>query len=141
MAGDLMARREYRSSFKCAEGGCKEMQWLVHDTRREQADAYRRQAEHPFRCTRHADPGKNLRPGNESRTVTLTAVRVLHRFRGEDVPGDYLDGLFWLAEGAERAGSGYTFGPGFNAHASDFPEGTRLVITAQILPPEETDHA
>lgn len=128
-----MARREYRSTFTCAEPGCKDTQFYIHDTRREQAGAYRRQAEKPFKCIRHAEPDKNLRPGNESRTTTLTAVRV--PLRGK--PGEYLDGLYWCAEGAERAGSGFTFGPGFNAHASDFPEGTRLVVTAQILPPEE----
>ena len=56
---------------------------------------------------------------------------------GQTAAGEprWLPGLFWRAEGA-GAGSGFTFGPGFNAHATDFPEGTRLVVTAQIEPVE-----
>jgi hypothetical protein len=61
-----MARREYRNTFTCAEPGCRETAFYVHSTRKDEADAYRRQRENPFRCSRHADPARNLRPGNES---------------------------------------------------------------------------
>jgi hypothetical protein len=131
--------REYRSAWQCAEPGCRDVQFLVHSTRRDEAAAYRRQHEKPYRCTRHADPDRNLRPGNEQARTVLTAVKVQSGRTGTGQPIE-LPGLFWRPEGA-GAGSGFTFGPGFNAHASDFPEGTRLVITAEILPPEHKEDA
>jgi hypothetical protein len=128
-----MASREYRSSWRCAEPGCRDVQFMTHSTRRDEADAYRRQHEKPYRCTRHAHPEQNLRPGNEHTRHVLTAVKVQSGRTGDGQPIE-LPGLFWRAEGA-GAGSGFTFGPGFTAHASDFPEGTRLVVTAQIETP------
>ena len=118
-----MARREYRSTFRCAEPECRETQWLVHDLRRDQAEAYRRQQEKPFKCSRHRKPEQNLRPGNERTAHVLVAIR-LH-----DLPH-----LFWVPEGG-TTGSGFSFGPGFTAHADDFPEGTRLVVTTEIQSP------
>lgn len=45
----------------------------------------------------------------------------------------YLDGLFWDKR------QGFTYGPGFKAYASDFPPGTKLIVTARIeLPAEES---
>ncbi len=127
-----MARREYRTTFRCAEPDCRETQFFIHETRRDQAEAYKRQREHPFRCTRHADPDKNLRPGNEIVRQVLVATRLKakrrHRMLDED---SWLPGLFWIPEGKDT-GSGFTRGPGFNAYAVDFPEGTRLVVTAEI---------
>jgi len=119
-----MARREYRTTFRCAEPGCSEVQFYVHSTRADESAAYRRQRERPFKCSRHRDPDKNLRPGNE-RTVSVLVATRLH-----DLPK-----LFWVPAGA-ATGSGIVFGAGcFNAHADDFPEGTRLVVTAEIQPP------
>ena len=116
-----MPRREYRSAFTCADPECKDTQFLVHYTIRDQNAAYARQHKNPYRCTRHADPDKYLRPGNEHTRYVAVATR-------------RPSGLYWVPEGA-ATGSGYAFGPGFNAHASDFPEGTRLVVTAQIEMP------
>jgi hypothetical protein len=84
-------------------------------------------------------PDLDLRPGNESARQVLVAARV----RGRRSPGTpkwepapRLPGLYWIREGA-AAGDGHVFGPGFNARASDFPEGTRLIVTAQIEMPAE----
>jgi hypothetical protein len=118
-----MARREYRTTFHCAEPGCREAQWLVHDLRRDQQAACDWQREHPFRCSRHRKPEQNLRPGNGRTTYVLVASR-LH-----DLPS-----LFWVPEDG-TTGSGYSYGPGFTAHADDFPEGTRLVVTTEIQSP------
>ena len=134
-----MARREYRNTFTCAEPGCHDTQFYVHDRRADQDAACKRQAEHPYRCTRHADPDRNLRPGNEStrRVLVASKVRAYQDPRRPEQEPRWLDGLYWHEEGSERGGSGFTHGPGFNAHASDFPEGTRLVVTAQIEIPQE----
>jgi hypothetical protein len=136
-----MPRREYRSRFNCAEPGCKEMQYYTHSTRADEKETYAYQQRSPFRCTRHAHPEQNLKPGNEQTRRVLVASRVKSDF--PDIPlyntdpdWPYLKGLFWLEEGKERGGNGFSFGPGFTAHASDFPEGSRLVVTAQIEMPE-----
>ena len=135
-----MPRGRHSLTVVCAESGCRETAWYEYPNLTEYREGVTRHK--GWKCTRHENPERNLRPGNESAAVTLTAVRVPKRgYRGEGIPGEFLNGLFWREEGRERGSSGYTFGPGFNAHASDFPEGTRLVITAQILPPEETDDA
>jgi hypothetical protein len=136
-----MPRREYRSAFKCAEPGCRDTQFLAHSTRADEKAAWQRQHEKPYRCTRHANPERNLRPGNERVTQVLVATRRRSvRMIGHDEEASWLPGLFWIPEGG-TTGSGFTFGDGYNAHASDFPEGTRLVVTAQIempaLVPEE----
>jgi hypothetical protein len=132
-----MARREYRSTFTCAEPACGATQFLVHGTRADEAAAWKRQHDKPYRCTRHADPERNLRPGNERVTHILVATRLrAARMTGHDEEASWLPGLFWTPEGG-TTGSGFTFGAGYNAHASDFPEGTRLVVTAQIEMPED----
>jgi hypothetical protein len=43
----------------------------------------------------------------------------------------WLPGLYWTPAGG-TTGSGFTHGDGYNAFASDFPEGTRLVVEARI---------
>jgi hypothetical protein len=82
-----------------------------------------------------------LRPGNEAAGMILVARRVPRRVRDRSVPegwrdDGYLPGLFWWPEGAERAMSGRVSGPGFTADAAEFPEGTRLEVTARITQPE-----
>ena len=60
---------------------------------------------------------------------------VAPHLRGIDLPGEvrHLDGLFWDKR------QGFTYGPGFKAYASDFPPGTKLIVTARIeLPSEES---
>ena len=137
-----MPRREYRASFKCAEPGCRETQFFAVSTRAEEAELYASQKRLPYRCTRHRNPEQYLRPGNEYVRHVLVATRVLSGFPdiplyNEDPDWPYLKGLFWRREGQERGGNGFAFGEGFTAHAADFPEGTRLVVTAQIELPAD----
>jgi hypothetical protein len=42
--------------------------------------------------------------------------------------------LYW---GKDEAWNGFSHGPGFKAFAEDFPAGTRLRITAEIIFPQE----
>jgi hypothetical protein len=131
-----MPRREYRASFKCAEPGCRDTRFFAVSTRAEEKEIYASQHRSPYRCSRHRDKDANLRPGNEQTRRVLIASKVpAAPIRGFPDAPRWLDGLFWLEEGKERAGSGFSFGPGFTAYASDFPEGTRLVVTAQIEMP------
>lgn len=130
-----MAGRERTTTIGCAEKGCRETKFHLYTSQRQYKEIWDWQNEHPWKCTRHADPDKVLRPDNLTTTHVLVASKV--RYSGDR----YLDGLFWLPEGAERGGSGFTHGPGFNAHASDFPEGTRLIVTTRIEMPEESPDA
>jgi hypothetical protein len=120
-----VARREYPATFQCAQPACGERVRYEYETRGDHDKASRRNAEHPWKCSRHADPDANLRPDNTS------TERVLISGRGRDGKA-----LYWRQAGAP-AGSGFSveYGPGFCAYAADFPEGTRLTITARIEMP------
>jgi len=123
-----MAR--YTESKPCAEPGCMARGFFEYATRREQAEASPR----PYRCLKHTTPDEWMTPENASRTVTLVATRLpyVDSRTGES---SFLPGLFWVAEG-RWSGSGFTFGPGFKADAKEFPEGTRLIVSATVVLPE-----
>lgn len=126
-----MARSRYATtvSFTCAEDGCRDRVHWQSENREDYQRLYKRQQERPYKCTRHANPERVLSPTNRHTEQVLVAVRLPH------LP----EHLSWRPEGAERPGSGYTCGPGFNAHASDVPEGTRLVISARLELPQPDD--
>lgn len=123
--------RERTASIRCGEPGCADCAHYAYASQREYREIVADQKRRPYMCSRHRDPAANLRPGNESTRHVLTATRVRSATRDAWLPG-----LFWRSKEGE-SGSGYAYGPGFNAHASDFPEGTRLVVTTQIEMPEE----
>ena len=137
-----MARREYPVRVRCAhEAGCTKTTTYYTATRADEADTRQWQQKHPWKCTRHARPDQNLRPGNTTTRQVLVATRLPSsfpdRFPYNRQPPEermWLKGLFWVPEGA-ATGSGFTCGPGFTAHADDFPEGTRLVVEARIEEP------
>lgn len=130
--------RERTRVVRCAEIGCHETTFYTYTSQREYADLTRDQQRRPYKCTRHRAPEEVLRPDNLERQHVLVASRVPFR---SSRPGasEWLPGLFWLEEGKESGGSGFVFGPGFKAHASDFPEGTRLVVTARVELPDSED--
>lgn len=124
-----MGRREYTIRLRCTHEGCTETSFTTATTRREETEIRSRYAKSPYLCVRHTKPDEVLSTENLERTLVVVAQKVEARFvRGIDTPGEvrYLDGLFWDGR------SGFNFGPGFKAYASDFPEGTRLVVTARI---------
>ena len=131
-----MSRREYTIRRKCTHNGCKEWTFTTATTRREEAEIRLRHSKSPYLCVRHTEPDEVLSADNLERTTTVTAGKVVARpLPGIDLPGEvrYLDGLSW------SSGSGFTYGLGFKAYASDFPPGTKLIVTARIeLPSEES---
>lgn len=72
-----------------------------------------------WKCSRHRNPDRTLNADNTETRAVVVAGK-------SDGCGDR---LFW-------GHSGIIHGPGFVAHADDFPEGTRLVVTARIEAPE-----
>lgn len=123
--------RKRTLTLMCAEGGCREYSLRAYHSRAECADIMAGQSKRPFECTRHRDRHKVLRADNTERTAVLVASKI------DGFNGKPLDGLFWLEEGVGRSGNGIVFGPGFVAHASDVPEGTRLIVTARLELPDE----
>lgn len=117
-----MSRREYIERFQCAHAGCKEWFHYRYETKKAAREGVKRNA--GGKCVRHLDDS-TLALDKPTSTKTLVASKV---------PYDetrMLDGLFWCEPGSKN-GSGFTFGPGFRAFASDFPEGTTITITATI---------
>lgn len=147
-----MSRRERTTTITCAEKLCREVTFYVYSSQREYAEIHAAQAKRPWKCSRHRDPEEVLHPARLSTTQTLVASRIRNSGYERDMaryeaavargsyfatkPEEFLPGLFWLTEGGAH-GSGFTHGPGFKAHADDFPEGTRLTVTTRIELPEE----
>lgn len=111
-----MAR--YGMRFECGHPGCPEIAHYECRTRKEQADLYRSYGDGKYRCVRHAQPDELLSASNLTRSVEIVS-------RQED------HGRYW-------GHSGFIYGPGFKAFAQDFPAGTTIKVTAEIvLPPEQ----
>jgi hypothetical protein len=108
-----MAKREYKLQKRCAHDGCTEVGRWTYDTARDLAASYERR--NVYRCVRHTNPGSVLSADNPKTEIILTCKA------SDRAPGLYWDGL-----------SGLHIGPGFKAWADDFPEGTRLIVTARI---------
>lgn len=118
--------RQYLSRFECGHPGCKEFATYESSRRADQADQYRRYGNKQWRCVRHSQPDEVLALDNQ-RLVRDVACRE-HFYEGNSI------GLFW------GGGSGFAHGPGFKAFAKDFPAGTILRVTAEIIaPPAESD--
>lgn len=121
-----MPRREHLSNWPCGEPSCKERGLYRYDTKRELQEAAARYAKEPWRCSRHTQADEVLTFAQPRREVTMVASKV-----------GSLPGLFWREDGGKgRAGSGFRFGPGFKAWATDFPEGTQLIVTAEVVLPD-----
>lgn len=111
-----MARREYKLQKRCAHEGCTEIGRWTYETARDLASSYENR--NAYRCVRHSDPGSVLSAENKITEAVMTCVF-----------SERAQGLFWNGK------SGLHTGPGFKAWASDFPEGTRLIVTARIEMP------
>lgn len=104
----------------CGHPGCNEFARYEADSRKHYIDLSIRYGPGKWFCVRHSQPGEVLSTSNEK---IVNELRVIES-RGS---------LYW---GKDTAWSGFSSGPGFKAFASDFPEGTVLRITAEIIPPE-----
>lgn len=129
-----MSQRKYRSRFECAQPGCLEVETYTHDFRRDEESMRDLRRQIPFRCVRHKNPERYMKPGNEATRRVLVATASI-----EPLPGRKLH-LSWRAEG-ESSGSSIASGPGFYADANEFPEGTRLVVETRVeMPAERADN-
>jgi hypothetical protein len=112
-----MARRTYSSNLYCTEAksGCRENSFFEATSRREYMERVQSYAKHPGRCLRHMRPGEVVSAEDPERTTTFVSR----------------DG-YWHDVDTERKLSISGTGPGFKAFAKDFPEGTRLTVSARV---------
>lgn len=111
---------------KCTHPGCNETAHWNFDSRREAAEHYPRRQK--WKYTRHTKPDEVLGLSNLKLTKTLEAKKV-NGFGGKP-----LRGLFWKSD-ESSGGNGFCRGTGYKAYADDFPEGTKIVVTAEIILP------
>jgi hypothetical protein len=116
-----VSRRARTLSIPCHHPGCTEHARFEYDNQR---DAARIDRDHAtWKCVRHAAGMANLAADNPTRTCVMVVIVFPHMPQHR----------FFRAEGApSTSGSGFVYGPGFQAHAEDFPVGTRLTVTASV---------
>jgi hypothetical protein len=110
--------REYLARFECAHQGCREIGYYRASTRKDEADLYRRYGNKQWRCVRHTNPDEVLSETNSKRTFEIASREAPH--------GRYFGNF------------GFVSGPGFKAYAKDFPVGTILRVTAEVIPPADS---
>jgi hypothetical protein len=108
--------RECKIRKTCAHVGCVDFQIYIYATQREARESNSRG--HPWYCSRHTNPESILSVANPIRETVMASVAT------EGCGGH----LFWDH-------FGFASGPGFKVWADDFPEGTKLIVTARIEPP------
>lgn len=116
-----MARRGYDTAVRCTHPGCTENARYHFDTRDDMDRHFKREPRERHKCIRHARPEEVLSPTNRVRVDEMT------NFATDN-------GKFW---GRERPFSGFMSGPGFKAYADDFPPGTIIRVTAELILPDE----
>ncbi|MEV6696208.1 hypothetical protein AB0M68_03470 [Streptomyces sp. NPDC051453] len=123
-------RRTY--TRPCSTTGCRETSTIEYTARRDIEGVSK-----TWTCRHHDKPNETLSLTNRE----TEAVLALHQnYRDGYMPGDppKLVGHFWGPEDAARGSHGIVSGPGFWAEAKRFPPGTRLIVTARIVLPDDT---
>ena len=114
-------KRQHVLNIKCNHEGCGEWAHYHYDTKKEYTEGYQRHNK-TYKCTRHSNPNEVL-----SQTDNLKIEKILTNGKSKKYPE--LKSLFW------DTGSAFAFGNGWKAFANDFPEGTKIKITAEIILP------
>lgn len=115
-----MGRPKQTVRVRCGHEGCAEWTFYEAYNRAHAADLGRRYGGGRWLCVRHSQPNEVLSAEN------LKTVR-------EAVAAPIHGRLYW------SGGSASAFGPGFKAFAGDFPPGTVLRVTAEIILPTHED--
>jgi|SRR5215217_7680675 len=103
----------------CGHEGCNEFARYEADNRKHYLDLCVQYGQGRWRCVRHSQPDQVLSAVNLKTVEELSVIES----RGD---------LYW---GKEKAWNGFSHGPGFKAFAADFPEGTVLRVTAEVILP------
>ena len=114
-----MGRRRWPFRYECTHPGCKEMAHHEFATMADLKQQLKWVPKETWKCTRHTRPSELLSAENKVLVTELTNYQEPH-------------GKFW---GTTRAQTGYMSGPGFKAFAEDFPPGTKIRVTAELILP------
>lgn len=123
-------KHDYYLKLPCTHQGCGEFGIFSYNTRREYTEGQKRNK--TWTCTRHTNPDEVLSLTNTKTETIILCKQLLYR------DTDNVLGKFWQPKeyiGTERCNSGFQYGNGYKAYASDFPEGTIIKITAEVILP------
>lgn len=124
----MSRRRTHRQT--CTHTGCTTHRDIEYTARRDLDTVSK-----TWKCDRHDKPDEILSAANPQTSVTLALhPSYIDGYRRDDPPK--LVGHFWGPETGSKGVHGIVSGPGFRATASDFPPGTRLIVTARIELPD-----
>lgn len=113
--------KRYSSSVSCEQEGCKESASYRFSTQRDLKEWQR--ARKPWFCQRHKPDGSNLNVNSQPRTHE----KIIECVHPEADKYPSIANLHtWTT------GSGFAHGDTWNAYASDFPIGAKVVITTTI---------
>lgn len=117
-----MANREWPLRYQCKHEGCPETVTYRYSTQRDLRESWQLRnygAGKGWLCLRHSNPDRVL-----SATNPETRFEAVSEEKGN---GRYFPG-----------GQGLMTGPGFLLYANDLPAGTKLIVTARIELPADT---
>ena len=120
-----MTQKTYNLTRSCQEKGCRETSTYEYNTKKDYMDGEARYRKKKWYCNRHDPTGENLKDFGEK---TLIEQYVAER-------DEQLDKLFW------NGTNGFASGKKWNAHADDFPSGTKITVETKITvsPPGEQE--
>lgn len=112
-----MSRREWPLILPCGHPGCTERSNYRYQTKRDLMESFELKhfSNGRWRCVRHSQPDAVLSASNPSTRAELLL---------EERPHGRLFGNW-----------GFVHGPGFKAFAEDFPAGTKIIVTAELVLP------
>lgn len=118
-----MSRRDWPLMFTCGHPGCRETAIYRYATRRDLVESFEQKhySNGRWRCIRHSRPNEVLGNGNSETRYELVVEQRLH-------------GKFF-------GNFGFISGPGFKAFADDFPPGTKVIVSARLVMPEDPSPA
>lgn len=109
----------------CSDSNCMETRYFEYSSRKAYNEGYKRH-KGTWKCSRHYEPEKVLSIDNPTTRTEIVAAK------SDRYPD--LEGLFWHGGGLT---SGYTCGVGWKAFADDFPPGTKIIVEATLVLPQE----
>lgn len=113
-------KREWRLNVPCTEPGCTEVARYAYETRRDFEGSFERRNAPTYKCVLHS---------NAARVLSMSKLRtewISQPSRQETY------GRFW-------GNAGLLIDTAYYARAEDFPVGTRIRVTAEVLPPESEE--
>jgi len=120
-------KKYYYFKLSCTHEGCGEVGIFSYPTRKKYAEA--RQRNKTWTCVRHSNPDSVLGITNLTTTALIKCVKKDYKYESCN---------FWQDEadfGTDKLNSGFQYGNGYRAFAKDFPEGTIIKITAEVILP------